>query len=73
MRRYFFQIVEAARRHSDLDGRLLPNDEAAKSCARRIMRELIEGYEHEADGWIMEIIADGHVVARMRFDSQRVH
>jgi Domain of unknown function (DUF6894) len=73
MRRYFFEIVETARRHSDLNGQLLPNDEAAKACARRIMRELAEGYEHKADGWVMEVVENRRVIARMRFDGQPPH
>jgi hypothetical protein len=73
MRRYFFGIVETARRHNDLNGQLLPSDEAAKAYAQRIMRELAEGYEHEIDGWVMEIVENERVVARMRFDGQPVH
>jgi len=50
MQRYFFGIVEAARRHNDLNGQVLPSDEAAKAYAQGIMRELAEGYGHEIDG-----------------------
>ena len=73
MQRYFFEIVESGRRHTDLNGLLLANDDAARDYARRIVQELAESYTHEANDWVVEIVADQRIIARIRFDGLPVH
>jgi hypothetical protein len=53
MHRYFFVIQWAPDEHDDHSGTLLSNDDAARSHALRIIRELKAGGGYDEDGLSM--------------------
>jgi len=54
--RYFFILQwDAARSHDDATGTMLPNDQAARSYAERVVRELKEAGGYDDPGLTMVV------------------
>jgi len=65
---YFFILRWPDREHDDAHGTPLPDDDAARSYARRVIRELKEGGGYDDPGLTMVVKNDdGHTVCLIPF------